>query len=284
MAVKTFYLKSASNAQGYADLADGTTQAAANSPHGWVPGTAATGKFPLRSGSQSTTVDATQPDGSIDTTNKDAIRSEAALTGTFASGNWVFTFSCTGSVAAGSIDGRILFRLFKSANADGTSATEITAGIQTGSTITNISSSADTTTSALTINPGAITLSSEYLFVQVAWEQTGAGGMSTSNVLLRTGSSSSAGTRIATTDFTAGGGGGGTAYSDTITAGTVGIVGQTIAPIFGRTDAITAGTVGIVGQTVSPVFAITGTITAGTVGIVGATVTPVFGRTDAITA
>jgi len=208
VAVKTFYLKSASNAQGYADLADGTTQAAANSVHGWVPGTAASGRFPLRAGgATSTLTDATQPDGSIDTTNKDAIRSETALSGTFASGNWVFTFSCTGSVATGSIDGRILFRLFKSANADGTSATEITAGIQTGSTITNISSSTDLTTSALTINPGAITLTAEYLFIQVAWEQTGAGGMSTSNVLLRTGSSASAGTRIDTTDFTPSGGG-----------------------------------------------------------------------------
>jgi len=208
VAVKTYYLKSASNAQGYADLADSVTQGAANSVHGWVPGTAASGRFPLRSGgATSTLVDATQPDGSIDTTNKDAIRSEAALNGTFASGNWVFTFSCTGTVATSSIDGRILFRLFKSANADGTSATEITAGIQTGSTLVDISSSADTTTSTLTINPGAVVLANQYLFIQVAWEQTGAGGMSTSNVILRTGSSASAGTRIATTDFTPSGGG-----------------------------------------------------------------------------
>jgi hypothetical protein len=71
----------------------------------------------------------------------------------------------------------------------------------------------------------------------------------------------------------------------TITADTVGIVGQTVASTLGYTDAITAGSVGIVGQTVTPVFArFEPAITAGTVGIAGQTIALVLGFTDAITA
>jgi hypothetical protein len=67
--------------------------------------------------------------------------------------------------------------------------------------VTNVSTSADFD-SNLTFNPGAFSISAQYLFFQIAWERTGAGGMTTSDIDFRTGSSGSVGTRVLTADFT----------------------------------------------------------------------------------
>ena len=50
----------------------------------------------------------------------------------------------------------------------------------------------------------AWTITNQYIFVQVAWKRTGAGGMTTTNIRLRTGSSTTVGTTGLTADFTPG--------------------------------------------------------------------------------
>ena len=71
----------------------------------------------------------TVPDGTLDTTLKDAFRSQFAWTGDFAAGNWTFQFAVVSTVQSGAADGQIVFRILK-ADADGSNATQITTGQQ----------------------------------------------------------------------------------------------------------------------------------------------------------
>jgi hypothetical protein len=147
----------------------------------------------------STFVDTAPPDGTPDTTNGDCLRSTNTYNGDFASGNWTVNGTFIAVTNGGSQDGNIVFRLLRGANADGSGATEITSGQQSGSAITNLTTSAQQT-SSLTFNPGAFTVTNEYIFVQLAWQRTGAGGMTTSDVDMRIGDTA---TRVVSSDFTA---------------------------------------------------------------------------------
>lgn len=181
-----------------------SAQTAATLADGWVVSTGSTNHSEYEvtvERAASTFTGTTVPDGSLDTTLKDAFRSVAALDGSFASANWVFHFVVRAVTNGGAQDGRVRFRLIK-ANADGSNATEITAAQQQASEVLNVSTSADFD-STLTFNPGAFSISNQYLFIQIAWERTGAGGMTSSDIAFRTGSSSTVGTRITTADFTA---------------------------------------------------------------------------------
>lgn len=179
-----------------------STQAAATANAGWVVGTGATLTSALSANTErasTTFVDSTQPDGTLDTSLKDAFRSPSALYGQFASGNWSFQFAVQSPTQGGAADGRIRFRIIV-ADADGSNAREITAAQQQGSLLTNVSTT--DANSTLTVNPGAFTVDGQYVFIQVAWERTGAGGMTTTNIRLRSGSASTpTGTVITTADF-----------------------------------------------------------------------------------
>jgi hypothetical protein len=181
-----------------------TTAAAATTATGWIVSTGATNHSEMEQGVEraaTTFLTTLPPDGSLDgILLNDAMRIVTALTGDFASANWVAHFVVRAVTNGGAQDGRIRFRLFK-ADADGSNATEITSGHQQCSIVTNVSTSADFD-STLTFNPGAFNISNQYLFFQIAWERTGAGGMTSADILFRTGSSSTVGTRITTSDFT----------------------------------------------------------------------------------
>ena len=91
-------------------------------------------------------------------------------------------------------------RIATANGADGSSATEITSAQQTTTTATNVGAT-DVNITATWAAP-AWTITNQYIFVQVAWKRTGAGGMTTTNIRLRTGSSSTVGTTGLTGDFT----------------------------------------------------------------------------------
>jgi hypothetical protein len=204
LATKTFYLQNAAATGGNGGQLLETTATDVITATGWVVGTGSTNSGAMRWGVEWTPAwsGTTDPDGSLDNTSgqADYLRTESAYTGTFANANWTFTFSLTAETQGGAADGRIVLRLFRGANADGSSATEITSAQQQCGIASNVGTKVE---SALTLNPGSITLTNEYLFVQVAWLRTGAGGMSTSDVHLVTGSSSSVGTRIVSSNFAA---------------------------------------------------------------------------------
>jgi hypothetical protein len=202
VATKSFYL-TATTGDGWRALSE-STQAAATNADGWAVGTGATLHAEYAVGvERASTVftGTTVPDGTLDTTLKDAFRTPV-LAGDFAAGNWTFNFVLRPVTVAGTQNGRIRFRLIK-ADADGSSATEITSAQQQGSLVGAMASTTTDYTSTLTFDPGAFSLRDQYLFIQIAWERTAAGSMSTSDVNWRTGSSASLGTRIVTTDFTA---------------------------------------------------------------------------------
>lgn len=202
MAAKTFFLVNGVDGNGWQALSE-SAQSAVDCAAGWVVGTGSTNHSELAANSErasSTFTGTTVPDGSLDTSLKDAFRTPSALSGQFVSGNWTFQFAMRSPTQGGAADGRVRFRIIK-ANADGSSPTEITAGQQQASLASNVGSAADVN-SSLTVNPGAITLANQYLFVQVAWERTGAGGMSTTNMRFRTGSAATpTGTVIVSSDW-----------------------------------------------------------------------------------
>jgi Concanavalin A-like lectin/glucanases superfamily len=136
---------------------------------------------------------------SLATESNSAFRSKEKYKGKFAAGPWVFHFPVRAVTAGEDQDGAIMVRVYRSKNADGSSATEITGAALTGSTVTNLSTSADQD-STITWEPGAIELNEEYLFFDVAWKITGVGGGATRDVIFRWGDT---GTRVVTPDFPA---------------------------------------------------------------------------------
>ena len=93
------------------------------------------------------------------------------LTGQFSLGTWYSAVSVIAVTSGGNQDGRARFRLWRSPNADGTGATEITAsaGVMVGSLVTNLSTTV-AQTSAASAGIAAFPVNNEYLFLQVAWE------------------------------------------------------------------------------------------------------------------
>jgi hypothetical protein len=172
----------------------------ATSATGWIVSTGSTNHSEISSGQErtaSTFTGTTVPDGTVDSALGDSYRTVNTYNGSFANANWTFNFYVIGVTQSGAQDGRIRFRLFRGANADGSGATEITAAQQQGSLVTNLGTTQ--VNSTLVLNPGAVTVTSEYLFAQVAWERTGAGGMTSTNVRMRHGATA---TTIVSADFT----------------------------------------------------------------------------------
>ncbi|HMF86505.1 MAG TPA: hypothetical protein VK575_00390, partial [Gemmatimonadaceae bacterium] len=203
MVAKTWYVTNNLAGTAHQEMSESSpgAEATASPQTGWVVGTGATlhAKFDAQS-SPSTFSGTTVPASPLVTTAGagDCWRTTNAYTGTFASANWNVHFAARGVTQAGTQDGRIRVRLYRGANADGSSATEITSAHQQGGLITNLLTSA-TQTSTATFNPGSFSVSNEYIFVQLAWERTGAGGMSTTDVAMRIGVTT--GSRVISSDF-----------------------------------------------------------------------------------
>lgn len=115
-----------------------------------------------------------QPAGDPDNSTGDCFRSTSALTGDFATGVWTITVPVIAVTGASGQDGRVRVRIWKSSNATGTSPTEITSGAVVGTTVTDLTTGAEQTSVATTSSITGFSLSAEYLFVQIAWEITGA--------------------------------------------------------------------------------------------------------------
>lgn len=206
MAALTWYLTNNSASVGSdLSLTDPGTEATRSPTTGWVVGTGSTNRSAYFNDTEraASTFDATTyPDGSLDTTNGDFWVSPTALTGDFASGNWTVNACVRATSSATGQDGRMYCRLFRGPNQDGSSATEITAAAQTGSNTTDLLTTV-TQNSSVTFNPGAFSVSAEYIFVQLAWERFGAASMTTADVNFRIGNASSLGSSVVTADFSA---------------------------------------------------------------------------------
>ena len=239
MAIKSWYL-TATTSGGWRTI-DESTQAAATNSDGWVVSTGSTNSSEFFVGVEraaSTFSGNTVPDGSLDTANFDAFRSTNLINGNFANANWTFHFVVRGVTSANSQAGACVFRIFK-ADANGANATEIATGQHTASTVTITATGTDFD-STLVLNPGAFSIVNQYLFIQIAWKRTGAGSMTTNDVNWRTGSTSSAGTRIDSSTFL-------NAYRLTADPGSVAVTGTAATLKYGRITTAAAGAVAITG-------------------------------------
>jgi hypothetical protein len=205
MAAKTWYLTDASVSVG-SDLSDSDpgTEAYRSPVTGWIVGTGSTNNsewFNDTERASNTFTGTTVPDGTLDTSNGDFWVSPAPLTGDFASGNWTVNLAVRANTGGDTQDGNLVCRLFRGANQDGTSAVEITSAQQSGGAVTNLLTSA-TQVSTATFNPGAFSVSNEYIFIQLAWHRTGAASMTQYDVNARIGNASGEGSSVVTSDFT----------------------------------------------------------------------------------
>jgi len=104
-------------------------------------------------------------------------------TGTYASGNWVLSFKVKSGATFYSSTGKCQFRLWRSTNSDGSSATEITSGWVQSSTITWSAADQYQTGTATWSSAPSFSLTGEYLFLEVAWWiETGQGSGCTCDI------------------------------------------------------------------------------------------------------
>ena len=211
MAVKTFWLLNTAAATPFfgGSLQDGgSAPTAANASFGWVIGTATAGAAPMwraRIGaSAAATVSSTtsfidsasgptKGTGATNTTAGDSFRTPTALSGTFAAGIWTGTFVFRSTAGtAGALRGLLKTRIWASANADGSSARDLSAfagGFNTGLITLNALNTDFTGTASIdTTGQPDIVLNNEFLFFQCEWSNGGNGGAS-QNVIFRIGAS-----------------------------------------------------------------------------------------------
>lgn len=176
----TYYILNSLNGDGWLDVqAGGSAPSTATGATGWtVSSTAADNYSQMAAGSErlaSTFGGTALPGaGGPDNSLKDAIRL-GPFSGDHAAGNWAVSIPVIAVDAGGTQDGAIRVRVWKSANADGSGATELTSGAVQLSTVTDLTTGASQTSSG-NVTLGAITSggSSYYLFFCVAWRITGA--------------------------------------------------------------------------------------------------------------
>lgn len=178
----------------------GTVPATGTMSTGWTVDTVALDNYSLMSAlskrASSGFGSTAQPSTAPDNTLGDCLRTER-LSGSFVSGNWDFSLPVVASVLGGLQGGKFRIRIWRSSNADGSSAFEITGSAQVTSAVTGIIAASEQACT-LTYNPGAFSMQNQFLFFQVAWHVTVAALSITSDVMMRSGVNS----RIITPAFT----------------------------------------------------------------------------------
>lgn len=176
----TFYLlDSAASGSNFGQLqTGGSPPSTATTATGWTVDTVASGNYALMAYASerlsSTFSGTAQPAGNPDNSLGDCFRSTSTMSGDFATGVWTIAVPVIAVSAAAGQDGRVRVRLWKSANATGTSPTELTSGAVAGTTVTNLTTGAEQISTVTTSSITGFSMANEYLFVQIAWEITGA--------------------------------------------------------------------------------------------------------------
>ena len=127
--------------------------------------------------------------GNTNATAGDSFITPAKYTGTFANTAWTFNFYIRCANVNGNPQSCARFRVWASANADGTSARQLSTGTLIGSTVAPVLTTVEYN-STLSWSPGAITLNDEYLFFQIEWQSIVAGTNASNNAVFRQGPSS----------------------------------------------------------------------------------------------
>jgi hypothetical protein len=200
MAVQTIYLANMFNTPPVAPNYFGVTSLnAAPSPgsgDGWTPSTTAltTPYFRAYAGSTNT-AQATGQAASWNAATTGPTKGTTAIlsgdsyiagpfNGIFAATAWTFTLNLIADINKTGATGHVNIQVWKSANADGSVATKLLTNTP-GTTVTLAASGLPGYNSSLTWTPGALTLSNEYLFFQIEWQETTVGTLSGCDVRYR---------------------------------------------------------------------------------------------------
>jgi hypothetical protein len=210
MATKTFYIKDATAAgSSHGSLQDGgTAPSASDTGTGWIVGKTGANNTSImvydtrRAASTFGTTNELSNLATNNATTNASWRTETPLAGIFDAGTWTFNFVMSPTSFAGTQNGRMNVRVYRSSNANG-SANAVTSAV----TGTNVlvgtatgamgSTSTDYDTTVTWTNP-SFKLTNEYLFVVCQWEIIAAGGANGSDVVFRTGASAN----IVSSNFT----------------------------------------------------------------------------------
>jgi hypothetical protein len=174
-ALDTWYLLCELTADGWMRLqVGGSAPADTTSGTGWEVGGVAVGQYSrLAAGTiraTGTFTGTAQPSSGPDNTLKDCWRTRYRVTVDIPAGTWTIPVPVIASGAAKEgATMRARVRLWQTVNANGSAATELTAGVVVGSTVTNLQSEAASISTA-SVALGAVAFTDKYLFVQVALE------------------------------------------------------------------------------------------------------------------
>ena len=203
MAVKTLYLKDAAPAGATTamSLLDGAASPATGiTTTGWTVAKVTTPNYSSMTGrlKKASTGFVTSDQLGAVFDAKSCWRTEQPLVGSFANTNWTFVFPMRAVSAASAQTGQVRLRLWRSTNADGTGATQITSATQAGTTTAALSTSASSN-STVTYAPGAIiTMTNQYLWVMCEWFVSVASGSNSGDAVFNI----EAAAVITTPDFT----------------------------------------------------------------------------------
>lgn len=176
---------------------EGSAPADATIATGWTPGTSGSTVWSLMEAGVERaegTFNSSSPIGEPSTapngTLGDCFRS-SQLTATYPAGVWVLNIPVIAVTGGGTHSGRFNFRLIRSANANGSSGTIITAALGTNGVLsTNTSFAIETTAQQVLTKQftlGEVTLTNEYLFLQVVWVKSVVSANANDDVLIRVG-------------------------------------------------------------------------------------------------
>lgn len=166
---------------------NGAQPAEGNSATGWTQGQLAAGNHSRMNAlvkRATTDFSATvQPSGAPDAALGDAFRLPAS-TGRYASGMWTLAVQLKNQNSGNQHAGRLRVRVWKSLNASGAGAVELTAATQLGPIVTTLGT---VQVADVNISLPKVILRNEYVFVQLSWEVTSPGTANGNDVLLRVG-------------------------------------------------------------------------------------------------
>jgi hypothetical protein len=184
--------------------------------------------------------------GTTGTAGGDAYRTPTALTGTF-TGTWQIALIWW--MTSLSITGQFRCRVAKSANANGSSATYLTTSTLVSPSTANSTQSSNLDAGVIgnqTVmkwQPGsAITLSNEYLFFEIEWQETVAGSANGSNLKMLLGSAAIFAPNLVTA----------TVYDLAIDQASLGLTTQTITANRIRNLPIAQASLALTTQTITP--------------------------------
>jgi len=201
---RTWYLNNPIQSPSNAGLLTPTQPAASTSTTGWTVGLTVAARYSRMTYNAEVPADnftiTVQPSGQPVSAAEDCWRISAVTSGHISAGTWTSSVSVIAVTSGGDQDGRARFMLWKSVDTTGKT---FVGGPFLGTTVTNLATTVAQSSATSFSMPG-VELDGEYLYLQVAWETTGAGGAADRDVLVRFGNiSSQDGSGLITSGFSA---------------------------------------------------------------------------------